>query len=85
MLFFFYEQAQSDEDDEAGESMPMNLQRDGGKYMEEFFEQVIVIAVLRFNQSIIKTHDAQASFGYPSRCLRCDGRPSMPVLCNARQ
>ena len=33
------------------------------------------------NQSI-KTRDAQASLGYPDRYLRCDGRPSTPVLCN---
>ena len=26
----------------------------------------------------IKTRDAQASLGYPDRCLRCDGRPSTP-------
>ena len=24
-------------------------------------------------------------WGYPDRCLRCDGRPSTPVLCNAEQ
>ena len=34
------------------------------------------------NQSI-KTLDAQASLGCPDRCLRRDGRPSTPVLCNA--
>ena len=33
------------------------------------------------NQSI-KTRDAQASLGYPDRCLHCDGSPSTPVLCN---
>jgi hypothetical protein len=38
--YFLLLKAQSDEDDEAGESMPMNMQKDGGKYMEEFFEQV---------------------------------------------
>ena len=36
------------------------------------------------NQSI-KARDALASLGYPDRCLRCDGRPSTPVLCNAEQ
>ena len=34
-----------------------------------------------FNKSI-KTHDAQASL-YSDRCLRSDGLPSTPVLCNA--
>ena len=33
-------QAQSDDDDEAGENVPINMQMDGGKFMEEFFEQV---------------------------------------------
>ena len=37
------------------------------------------------NQSI-KTRDAQGVVGgTPDRCLRCDGRPSTPVLCNAEQ
>nr|AAC47500.1 syntaxin 1 homolog [Hirudo medicinalis] len=32
--------AQSDDDDEPGEHMPMTMNVDGGKFMEEFFEQV---------------------------------------------
>ena len=36
----------------------------------------------RVNQSI-KTRDAQASLGYPDRCLRCDCHPSTPVLSSA--
>jgi syntaxin 1A len=32
--------AQSDDDEEAGEHMPMTMNVDGGKFMEEFFEQV---------------------------------------------
>ena len=42
------------------------------------------LAFLLFNKSI-KTRDAQASLGYPDRYLRCDGRPSTPVLRNAEQ
>ena len=37
-----------------------------------------------FSQSV-KTRDAQASLGYPDRCLCCDGRPTTLVLCNAEQ
>lgn len=33
-------QAQSDDDDEAGENVPMTMNADGSKFMEEFFEQV---------------------------------------------
>ena len=36
------------------------------------------------NQSI-KTRDAQASLRHRDRCLRCDGRPSTSVICNAEQ
>lgn len=32
--------AQSDDDDEAGENVPMTMNADGSKFMEEFFEQV---------------------------------------------
>ena len=39
---------------------------------------------MTFNQSI-KTCDAQASLGYPDRCLRCDGCSLTPVLCNVEQ
>lgn len=37
-------QAQSEDDDEAGENVPMNITADGGKFMEEFFEQVGIFA-----------------------------------------
>lgn len=33
-------QAQSEDDDEVGENVPINMVVDGGKFMEEFFEQV---------------------------------------------
>jgi len=36
------QQAPAEEDDEAGESVPINMQMDGGKFMEEFFEQVCI-------------------------------------------
>ena len=36
------------------------------------------------NQSI-KTRDAKESLGYPDRYLLYDGRPSTPVLCDAKQ
>ena len=39
--------------------------------------------MISINQSV-KTRDAQARWGTPTdRCLRCDGRPTTPVLCNA--
>ena len=41
-------------------------------------------AIYSTNQSM-KARDAQSSSGYPDRCLRCDGRPSTPALCNAEQ
>lgn len=39
-MWLFLLQAQSEDDDEAGENVPMNITVDGGKFMEEFFEQV---------------------------------------------
>ena len=35
--------------------------------------------------SINQDRDAQASLEYPDGCLCRDGRPSTPVLCNAKQ
>ena len=42
------------------------------------------IASSNDNQSI-KTRDAQPSLGHPDKRLRCDVRPSTPVICNAEQ
>jgi len=39
MLLVLCEQAQSD-DDEAGETVALNMAASGDKFMEEFFEQV---------------------------------------------
>ena len=67
--------------------------RDDGMLLYKAIEQYVSKIVRHYygeciNQSIhqsIKTRDAQASLGYPDRCLRCDGCPSTPVLCNAEQ
>ena len=37
------------------------------------------------NQSINHNPLRPGVIGVPDRCLRCDGHPSMPVVCNAEQ
>jgi len=47
MLSLLCKQAQSD-DDEAGETVALNMAASGDKFMEEFFEQVQLCADLLF-------------------------------------
>jgi len=40
ILLLSHQQVPADDDEEGGENVPINIQIDGGKFMEEFFEQV---------------------------------------------